>query len=248
VWIGVLGLLGVLVPLIRDIAHIGKREKAIWTFVIFTLLLLEIKSVYQDRDEHDREQAEVRERETKSFETIANGISSAIQQNQQHFDKTLDEMQGISSLSAGALRLSSKALLEITGGGQYCYLTSMPTGMGTINLVVMNSGPLPLERCLVSIHENVPIKSAEDAERNFRPLVFKELGPVSPGPKQGITTGIILPIGSYYIQIYTRNDRFYETLTVNPDYPRDASKGYETIEVRDDKWKLLYSQPEAAKP
>jgi hypothetical protein len=58
VWIGVLGLLGVVVPLFRDISKIGKPEKAVWTFVLFALLLLEIKTVYQDRNEDDAEQAE----------------------------------------------------------------------------------------------------------------------------------------------------------------------------------------------
>jgi len=42
VWIGILGLLGVIVPLIRDLTKIGRREKAAWTFVMFALLLLEI--------------------------------------------------------------------------------------------------------------------------------------------------------------------------------------------------------------
>jgi hypothetical protein len=55
VWIGVLGLLGVVVPLLRDFSQMKKGEKAVWTAVLFVLLLLELKSVYQDRREHDLE-------------------------------------------------------------------------------------------------------------------------------------------------------------------------------------------------
>lgn len=56
VFIAVLALLGVLVPLFRDLPKIGKREKAFWTFVMFALVGLEIRSIYLDRDAHDREQ------------------------------------------------------------------------------------------------------------------------------------------------------------------------------------------------
>jgi hypothetical protein len=88
VWIGVLGLVGVVVPLIRDLGKIGKREKAVWTIVMFVLLGLEIKSVYQDRNEHDKQQSEARDRETRSFESIANGIKGAIEESDRHFKVT----------------------------------------------------------------------------------------------------------------------------------------------------------------
>lgn len=50
VWIGFLALFGVLVPYFRD--KVGGCEKALWTFIFFGLLLLEMKSVYQDRNEN----------------------------------------------------------------------------------------------------------------------------------------------------------------------------------------------------
>jgi hypothetical protein len=80
VYIGILGFLGVLVTLVRDLTTIGKREKAAWIFVMFTLLLFEVKSVYQDRNEHDQQQADARERETKSFEsnTVLSNAHDAI--------------------------------------------------------------------------------------------------------------------------------------------------------------------------
>ena len=53
VYIGFLGLVGVLVPLLREKA--GRLERAAWTGLIFLLLLLEVKSTYQDRNEHEVE-------------------------------------------------------------------------------------------------------------------------------------------------------------------------------------------------
>jgi hypothetical protein len=136
------------------------------------------------------------------------------------------------------------ALKEITGNGQYCYLMALPAGQGLAQLMVMNSGPLPLERCFVIVHGNFPVKSAQDAESRMRPLDLRELGPVARGKDQGITTDNVLPATSYYIQIITRNDRFYETLTIHSDYPNPQKhEGYETIKIRDEKWRVVYSSP-----
>jgi hypothetical protein len=53
VWIGVLAVLAVLVPLFRE--KIGRKERAAWTGLMLILLLLEFKSIYQDRNEHQAE-------------------------------------------------------------------------------------------------------------------------------------------------------------------------------------------------
>jgi len=116
VWIGVLGLLGVIVPLIRDLSKIGRREKAVWTLVMFVLLLLEIKSVYQDRNEHDREQSEARERETKSFETIASGVNNAITQSEKQFRETVAQQSRDFDAVMARAEINTS---EITGGNSY---------------------------------------------------------------------------------------------------------------------------------
>jgi hypothetical protein len=135
-----------------------------------------------------------------------------------------------------------QSLDQITGGGQFCYLWSENLGGGNATFSLMNSGALPLDRCFMVIHDNSPIKSKDDAEKAFLPLRAQEFGPVRPGANQMTTTGVILPCCSYYIQIFTRNDRFYETLTVNPDYPKN-SRSTQTISIRDDKGKVIYEYP-----
>src|SRR5579871_5021860 len=129
VWIGVLGLLGVLVTLLRDVTKIDKVEKAVWTSVMFSLLLLEMKSVYQDRSEHDIEQAEARAEELRQFGNIANGISTTIAQNQEHFDATMKRSEEISqgvraemSSTKRVIGLSNKTLNTVTGGDSFCFV------------------------------------------------------------------------------------------------------------------------------
>ena len=59
IFIGLLGLLGV-VPLIRNLAKMGKWEKAGWTLVMFGLMGLELRSIYLDRRDDEAEQAAAR--------------------------------------------------------------------------------------------------------------------------------------------------------------------------------------------
>jgi hypothetical protein len=103
VYIGILGFLGVVVPLIRDLAKMGKREKAFWTFMTFALLLLELKSVYQDRKEHDSEQSKARAEQLAEFGKIARGIDTTIAENQHHFDATMSRFVGVTRLQRAQL-------------------------------------------------------------------------------------------------------------------------------------------------
>jgi hypothetical protein len=89
VFIGVLGLLGIFVPLVRDLAKMGKWEKACWTAVIFALLLLEIKSIYYDRNEHDAQQAAARKEQLDQFNNIAGRIDTAIKDSSDQFKQTM---------------------------------------------------------------------------------------------------------------------------------------------------------------
>jgi hypothetical protein len=116
VYIGILGFLGVFVALTRDPTKIGQREKAAWILVMTVLLVLEIKSVYQDRNEHDQQQAEARERETESFESIAKGIEGAIQQSQQDFDATMRKSDVIMGKVGDSIK-------NQTGGDSFAYIT-----------------------------------------------------------------------------------------------------------------------------
>ena len=115
VFIGILGLLGIVVPLIRDLAKMGKWEKAAWTFVMFALMLLEIRSIYLDRRAHDVEQATAREEQLKHFKEVGDGITKAIDESQKQFTAT---MQRSDSILGGV----SESIKIANGGDSYPYI------------------------------------------------------------------------------------------------------------------------------
>ncbi len=88
---------------------------------MFLLVILEIKSIYQDRNEHDREQAEARKEQLANFHTIANGINSSITASQSQFQVTMDRLQtAVKSSEEASTNTKPRALLT--------YLTISPTG------------------------------------------------------------------------------------------------------------------------
>jgi hypothetical protein len=104
-WIAILALFGVLVPLLRK--DIGPREKALWTIVMFLLVWFEIRSLNQES-----------QRQQQQFQTIANGLTDAIQKSQQQFDVTVSRInQNISA---------------VTGGDSFCYFVFTRNGVPTI--------------------------------------------------------------------------------------------------------------------
>lgn len=142
VWIGFLDLLGVVVPLIRDLAKIGKKERALWTGVMFVLLLLELKSLYQDRSEHDREQAEARAEELRHFEEIAGGISQTLKTSEREFASTMDRSNEIMTAVGNSIKTQA-------GGDSFGYVTFTPE---TANLRFNGSPPSSSPQFLVSIN------------------------------------------------------------------------------------------------
>jgi hypothetical protein len=76
--LSILGFLGIVVPSIRDLAKMGKWEKAVWTFVMFALMWLEVRSIYLDRSAHDVEQAAARAKQLQHFNEVGEGIKGAV--------------------------------------------------------------------------------------------------------------------------------------------------------------------------
>ena len=85
-----LAFLGVIVPwLFRPPERMGRGEKAIWTFVMLLFFGLELRTLYLDRDEHDREQANIECNQLQQFQNIAYTLSAAITASSKQFDKTM---------------------------------------------------------------------------------------------------------------------------------------------------------------
>lgn len=141
-FIAILGLLGVLVPLFRDLAKIGPREKAIWTLVMFLLVGLEFRSLYLDRADHDQKEAAAREMQLKGFEKIGNGIESAIQKNQEEFDTTMARIETTLKTSEKTLR-NTEPTASLEFRSMSVYAPSLPIAIGhqlAFNISYTNAG------------------------------------------------------------------------------------------------------------
>jgi hypothetical protein len=209
VWIGILGLLGVVVALTRDPTKIGRREKAAWILIMTVLLLLEIKSVYQDRNEHDREQADARERETKSFEAIANGISSTIQQSQQHFDATMAKSDQLT-------KLSQEGLANVTGGDSYAYIEAGIGSRPPFQLIVSVRGKHAVHNLLVSIQTLPKAGEIRDNDSIMRQMNSMHSLPVGNGDfLPGVTPiGETIMPGRYGLTVVSRNQWTTEQIDI----------------------------------
>jgi len=137
VFIAILALLGVVVPLIRE--KVGPGEKAVWTLVLFALLLLEIHSIYEDRSEHEREQADARKQQLDSFSKIAQGIDKTIENSDREFAATMRQTQAV--------------LSNITGGDSFAVIEPWTfAGRRDMPLVIHNPGKNILTGVTVTVY------------------------------------------------------------------------------------------------
>lgn len=137
VFIGMLALLGVLVPLFRDITTMGAREKALWTAVMFALVLLEMRSIYWDRAAHDKQEANARSIQLEGFKSIAKGINDTSTLNQQQFAATIKRSDEI-------MRGVQDSINTVTGGDSFAYVVfGYPQHEGAL-IWVQHGGKYPL--------------------------------------------------------------------------------------------------------
>ncbi|MGA8438329.1 MAG: hypothetical protein WB762_10865 [Candidatus Sulfotelmatobacter sp.] len=223
VWIGTLGLLGVLVPLIRDINKIGRREKAIWTFIMFSLLLLEIKSVYQDRNEHDKQQSEARARQAASFTEIADGINGAITLSQQQFHTTIQQQ---SEQFDATMSKAEENLNHVTGGNSYPVIEMIPVPMenttNKLRLSLSITGKNPLYDVVVTMRK-LPLPKTVSLTGFVTTGTQPDIIPEFSEPSVSSTQAHLLPVpiepsmsgqSDYQLSTSARNGSFTEKLHV----------------------------------
>lgn len=174
VWIAILGLLGVVVPLIRDLAKIGKREKAFWTALMFVLLGLELKTVYQDRREHDEEQAKARSEQIAQFNRIADGIKETIDESQRQFEATMARSDKI-------MGRTNDVLADVTGGNSFAYISPQNFSGDQFPGIVWNNGEQALVGLTLTIaHTSDPVQIWGAAF--FKPIFIGTVGPHDHAP------------------------------------------------------------------
>ncbi len=83
-FIVIFGLVGVLVPLIKD--RISRREKAVWSAVLIFFAVLELRTIHYDGIEHDAVVNHDRCVQLDSFQKIADGIKKELDNTGQILD------------------------------------------------------------------------------------------------------------------------------------------------------------------
>ncbi len=165
-FIAVLALLGVIVPwLYREPKDMKAPEKALWTFVMLLLFGLELRTLYLDRDQHDREQEAANCEELQNFKAIAESLGSSVARSKEQYDSTITQVKGVLKSAKDISELSKKNLEDITGGKSFAIVYPSPTSQendsvtlnvhnygaqGLLGLVVtvyfLPDGPLPADR------------------------------------------------------------------------------------------------------
>lgn len=205
-------------------------ERAIWVVLSLALCFVELRTIYQDRDEHDRQQAEARERETKSFEAIANGITGAINQSKDNFAATMNQFH--------------VNVNEVTGGDSFAFISPilLPVGNApnSFPLILAVRGKYDLMDAIVEVRR-LPIPdegSMSDTANYINGInVAREvIGTISH------TTGRILTlqisdlkqseINEWSINVFARNRPTHEDLKVR--WNSNANQWESRVEVTEE--------------
>jgi hypothetical protein len=202
-------------------------------------LILEIKSVYQDRDEHEKQQADARTEQISQFGRIAERIDKSIQTGDQHFQETVhlaSEQFDVTMGKTNALLRSAKQLSQtaargldaVTGGKSFpyfraTYFSDDPTHLG---LTVELSNSKDVGEVKYEIAKLAPAKTVLQASSCRFDPVFEEVYPVGEsGPIQPGLQGAFLPLKltpsperttQYRMLTDAKNGRFVQCLDVRP--------------------------------
>ena len=223
VFISLLAIVGVLVPWFRGEA--GKREKAFWTFLMFLFVGLEIRTLYLDQTQHDREQEFARCQQLESFQKIADGIDTAISNSTAQFVATMNNMGEI-------LAKQDNTLTQTMGGTTFPMFLPMhsldpnndmwpvlmmtPGDLGERHPILTALDKAPLIDVAVDISEILQLDpttktvSAEAFESQFLPSHYS-LGTVMVPETR--TAPFKLQVGkNYQLHITTRRREFVERI------------------------------------
>lgn len=222
-------------------------EGAIWIVITCALFAAEMHFIAHEREDHDKEQADLRFREESTRQEQNRAFSQLIADGQHLFGSLTEEKV----LTAKNLRLTAKNLVHITGGGGYCWVTPvtpLPVGLGGApayqggnwqQLLLRNSGSVVLPTC--DIHF-VPFATDEEFRKGLMPSppdIFYHFEKVARRED-----------GAHYTNYFIKGDRMYSGVIVTPTRqfielikfvpdPKDHTRYIPKCEVRAPAGKVL---------
>jgi len=221
VFIGILGLLGVVVPLVRDLAKINKWEKALWTIIMFALMGLEMRSIYLDRKAHDIEQATARAEQLKHFKEIGAGITEAIDESQKEFTATMQRSDSILTGVGETIKIAN-------GGDSYAFIQLGGTNPSEFEMQLMHHGRYHLldvvgdvtdvDKFMAELHFGSRLHGLDRSKYvvNIAPvnILYRSRGKFVTSERVGVLPKATGTYMRYNISLSARNGDFSELLRV----------------------------------
>jgi hypothetical protein len=210
-----IGVLAVLAAVMSIHSEMRRWHKAVWMLLIGAFLFLEFRAIDQDRRDNETKEAGIRKEERSSFAAI-------LKQNQDQFDKTMNNLSSIIQSSADVAKLSKENVDELTGGNSYAVVVPIMHPINAQNdfrLVAYVAGTHRLSDVQIYVTK-LPDKEFgtkkywEDfLAGKLPPPVFA--GTLNPSINQLLPSTVNLSspgITEYVINVFARNRSTVETL------------------------------------
>jgi len=205
--IGFLAVVAVIMTVRAD--HFSHGERIVYILIAFALFIVEMKAVYKDREEHDKEQSELRTREEEARKAEQQAFNGLLQTGKTLFANTQDIQA-----------LAKKSLENITGGDSFPYVAPQPS-YDQVPLVVWNKGNQVLSGVTLTIaHTQEP----NWGDAFYRPIFIGTIGPHDHMPVPNITLSPVLRKSgddNYWIMISAQNGTVSQSL-----FCRRSKKGW----------------------
>jgi hypothetical protein len=186
-------------------------QKLTWMLIIGAFLVLEFHAIDKDRSDNEISQHKARADEPAAFKVIADGINTAITNNQESFAISMERMVKLGQLTKADID-------ESTGGNSFCYIDIREwSGLsGAVRTVLSQKGRNPVFNVNIRIVQldnlsaNIAAGTMGAIERYFN-IPFVRRG----GMSQVITDYQTLPneaSRSFNVFMTARNGSFTESI------------------------------------
>jgi hypothetical protein len=208
----------------------GRGEKALWTLLMIVLVGLELRTLYLDRNEHDREQAYAACERLERFGQIADKMDSAISTSQSQFNATMDKFSGDEQVRQqqfnATIEKSNKIvsgvqnnLDAVTGSNSFPeFFVAMNQGSGnpvTYPMDVFIYGKYPIRNLHAEIQQKIEGIDNESIIRQIQSMHSLPIeGDMIPGAR---LLNERLGIGEYFIHMWSAGGQFEEELELRLD-------------------------------
>jgi hypothetical protein len=115
--VAALGFVAVVMAVRAD--KFSHAERVAWVVIGFALLLVEVRTLNQDRDIHDAQQRTAAETQQEQFQAVVGGLRETISTNQNHFDTIMEGVEGVFNETKKTTHLAQEGIAEMIGTGSH---------------------------------------------------------------------------------------------------------------------------------